>query len=69
MTAGPAPRGKSYLAVWKVADGKRVYGAERDFGPIHSVAVSADGTKLVLGCAAARGKPDPDAVVIKLPGK
>jgi WD40 repeat protein len=69
VTAGPAPRGKSYLAVWKVADGKRVYGAERDFGPIHSVAVSADGTKLVLGCAAARGKPDPDAVVIKLPGK
>jgi WD40 repeat protein len=69
VTAGPAPKGKSYLAVWKVADGKRVYGAERDFGPIHSIAVSADGTRLVLGCAAARGKPDPDAVVIKLPGK
>jgi WD40 repeat protein len=69
VTAGPAPKGKSYLAVWKVADGKRVYGAEREFGPIHSIAVSPDGTKLVLGCGTAKGKTDPDAVIIKLPGK
>jgi WD40 repeat protein len=69
VSVGPAPRGKSYVAVWTVADGKRVYGAERDFGAIHSVAVTADGAKLVLGCAPVRGKPDADALVIKLPGK
>jgi hypothetical protein len=46
-----------------------VYGAERDFGPIHSIAVTADGTKLVIGCAVGKGKTDPDAVIIKLPGK
>jgi WD40 repeat protein len=67
VTAGPAPRGKSYLAVWKVADGKRVYGAERDFGPIHSIAITADGTKLVIGTAAGKGKSEPDAVIINLP--
>jgi WD40 repeat protein len=69
VTAGPAPRGRSYLAVWSVADGKRVYGAERDFGPIHALAVTADGAKLVLGCAAPKGKTEPDAVIVKLPGK
>jgi WD40 repeat protein len=69
VTAGPAPRGRSYLAVWNVADGKRVYGAEREFGPIHSLAVTADGTRLVLGCAAPKGKSEPDAVIVKLPGK
>ena len=69
VSAGPAPRGKSYVAVWKVADGTRVYGAERDFGPIHSLAVSADGTKLILGCAAAKGQAAPEALVVKLPGK
>jgi WD40 repeat protein len=69
VSAGPAPRGKSYLAVWNASNGQRVYGAERDFGPIHSIAVTADGTKLVIGCAVGKGKTDPDAVIIKLPGK
>jgi WD40 repeat protein len=69
VSAGPAPRGKSYLAVWKVSDGKRVYGSERDFGPIHSVAVTPDGTKLVIGSAVGKGKTEPDALVIKLPGR
>jgi hypothetical protein len=69
VSAGPAPKGRSYIAVWKVADGKRVFGAERDLGPIHSMAVTADGTKLVLGCAPQKGKTEPDALVIKLPGK
>ncbi len=67
VTAGPAPKGKSYVAVWKVADGKRVFGAERESGPIHSMAVSADGTKLILGCAPPRGKTEPEALVVKLP--
>jgi hypothetical protein len=69
VSAGPAPRGKSYIAVWKVADGQRVYGTERDFGPIHSLAISKDGAKLVIGCAPVRGKPDAEALVVKLPGK
>ena len=69
VSAGPAPRGKSYLAVWSVADGKRVYGAEREFGPIHAVAIAPDGTKLVIGCAPLRGKSGAEALVIKLPGK
>jgi WD40 repeat protein len=69
VTAGPAPRGKSYLAVWNVADGTRVYGAEREFGPIHALAITADGKRLVLGCAAPKGKAEPDAVIVQLPGK
>jgi WD40 repeat protein len=69
VTAGAAPRGRSYLAVWSVATGQRVYGAERDFGAIRSLAVTPDGTKLVLGCAPGKGKTDGEALVIKLPGK
>ncbi|MCE9567690.1 MAG: hypothetical protein K8U57_37290 [Planctomycetes bacterium] len=67
VTAGAAPRGRSYLAVWNVATGQRVYGAERDLGPIHSIAVSPDGTKLVIACAPQKGKSDGEALVIKLP--
>jgi WD40 repeat protein len=69
VSAGPAPRGRSYLAAWRVADGKRVYAAEREFGPIHSLAITPDGTKLVLGCAPIRGKPGAEAVVISLPAR
>ncbi len=69
VSAGPAPRGKSYIAVWKVSDGKRVLGAERDFGPIHTLAITPDGNKLVIGCAPVRGKPDADVLIVKLPGK
>jgi WD40 repeat protein len=69
VTAGAAPRYKSYIAVWNVADGKRVFGAEQDFGPIHSLAITNDGTRLILGCEAPRGRPEPDAIVIKFPGK
>jgi WD40 repeat protein len=69
VSAGPAPRGKSYLAVWRLSDGKRLYSAEREFGPIQSMAITADGAKLVLGCAAVRGKPGAEAVVVQLPIK
>ena len=69
VSAGPAPRGKSYVAVWKVSDGKRVHGAERDFGPIHSIAITPDGAKLVIGCAPLRGKQDAEAFIVRLPGK
>lgn len=69
VSAGPAPRGKSYIAVWNVSDGKRVFGAERDFGPIHSLAVSADGKTLILGCAAAKGQANPEALIVTLLGR
>ncbi len=70
VTAGAAPRGKSYLAVWTVADGKRVAGAERDFGPIHSMTVLPDGARIVIGYAGMpRNKVEPGAMILKLPGK
>lgn len=69
ISAGAAPKYKSYVAVWNVTDGKRVYGGERDYGAIHSLAIANDGTKLVLGCAAARGRTDVDALIIKTPGR
>ena len=69
ITAGAAPKYKSYLAVWNVSDGKRVYGGERDYGAIHSLAITNDGTKLVLGCAAPLGRMDADALIIKTPVK
>lgn len=70
VTAGAAPRGKSYIAVWAVADGKRLFGAERDFGPIHSMALLPDGTKMVIGYAGMpRNKVDPGALILKVPGK
>jgi WD40 repeat protein len=69
VTAGAAPRSRGYLAVWNVSNGQRVFGAERDLGPIHSIAVSPDNTKLVVGCAPAKGKAEGESVVVKLPGK
>lgn len=70
VTAGTAPRGKSYLAVWNVPDGKRVFGAERDLGPIHTMTLTPDGTKVVIGYAGApRSKIDPGAMILKFPGK
>lgn len=69
VTAGAAPRSRSYLAVWNVSNGQRVFGAERDLGPIHSTSLSPDGTRLVIGCAPAKGKAEGEAVVVKVPGK
>jgi WD40 repeat protein len=45
VTAGAAPRARAYLAVWNVADGKRLSGGERDWGPIHALALFPDGTR------------------------
>jgi len=70
VTAGAAPKGRSYIAVWNLSDGKRAFGAERDFGPIHSMIVTNDGTRLVLGCAAIpRLNAEPAVVILKMPGK
>jgi WD40 repeat protein len=70
VTAGAAPRGRSYIAVWSAADGKRLFGAEREFGPIHSMALTPDGTKMVIGfMGVPRAKVDGGAAVLKVPGK
>jgi WD40 repeat protein len=70
VTAGAAPRGKSDIAVWDVADGKRLFGAERDFGPIHTMALLPDGTRMVIGFAGIpRNKIEPGAMILKVPGK
>jgi WD40 repeat protein len=70
VTVGAAPRGKSYVALWNVADGKRLYGAEREFGPIHALALTPDGTKMAIGFAGApRDRIEPGALLLKVPGK
>lgn len=70
VTAGAAPRGRSYLAVWNAADGTRLFGAERDSGPIHTATLFADGTKMVIGYSGApRNGTDPGAMILKVPGK
>jgi WD40 repeat protein len=70
VSAGAAPRYQGYLAVWSVADGKRVYGAERDTGPIQGLAPFPDSSRLVLGCGPRnRLQTDADAVIIKMPGR
>lgn len=70
VTAGAAPRYKGYIAVWSTADGKRVSGTERDFGPIQALVLSPDGTKLVIGCGhRSRIESDAEVVILKMPGK
>ena len=70
ITAGPAPRYKGYLAAWNVADGARVAGAERDVGPIHALAITPDGTRVVLGCGPkARAEAAVEVLILKAPGK
>ena len=70
VAAGAAPRGKSYLAVWNVADGNRLFGAEREFGPIHTMSLLPDGARAVIGFAGVpRNKIEPGALILKVPGK
>ena len=71
VTAGPAPRNKSYVAVWNVADGTRVFGAESEaIGPVQALALTADGKGIILGCAGkTRLQAEGEALIIKFPGK
>ena len=70
VSVGAAPRYQGYLAVWSVADGKRVVGAERDVGPIQGLALFPDGSRLVLGCGP-RNRLDTksDVLIVKTPGR
>jgi hypothetical protein len=70
ITVGPAPRYKGYLAMWNVADGKRLAGGERDFGPIHGLALTPDGTRMILGCGPkTRTATEAEVLIVKVPGK
>ena len=59
VSVGSAPKNQGYLAVWNVADGKMLYGAELPYGPLYSVAISKDGTQLLLGCGRRIGSARP----------
>lgn len=66
VSVGSAPKNMGFVAVWNVADGKRLAAYELPTGPIYSVDVTADGTA-VLGCGPkTRGVSDSDAVVLPL---
>ncbi len=70
VSIGPAPRFRGYIAVWSVADGKQVYGVERDFGPHHGLALMPDGKKIILGCGPRqRIETVSDALILKLPAR
>jgi len=67
VSVGPAPRYKGYFAVWNVADGKRAAGGERDFGPLHGLALTPDGAKAIIGCGPkTRTATEAEAVILKL---
>ncbi len=68
ITGGTAPGYKGYLAVWNVADGKLLYGSETAHGPIYSIDISKDGSKLLLACGQkTRGVTESDAIVVPMP--
>ena len=66
VSAGTAPRGQGYLAVWNVADGRLLAAQELAVGPIYSLDLTAAG--IVLGCGPkARFQSESEAVVVPLP--
>jgi WD40 repeat protein len=69
VSAGTAPRGQGYLAVWSVADGKLIAGQQLPIGPIYSFDLTADGKSVILGCGPKeRSRTESEAVVVPLPG-
>jgi len=68
VSAGNAPRGRGYLAVWSVADSKLLYGEELSLGPIYSIAVSPDNKFLALGCGPrGRDLQETNGYILKMP--
>ncbi len=73
ISVGGALRLRSYLAIWNVADGKMLHGAEQSLGTLFSLAVSADGKYLAVGAGGSNiggeeGNKN-NAYVMKLPSK
>jgi len=68
VSVGPAAMNRGYLAVWSVPDGKRLAAFETDLGPLFSVAITTDGSKLLLGCGPKeRRESSAEAVMVKMP--
>jgi WD40 repeat protein len=68
VSAGNAPRGRGYLAVWSVADGKLLHGEELSLGPIYSVSVSPDNKLLALGCGPrGRDLQETNGYILRMP--
>jgi WD40 repeat protein len=69
VSAGTAPRGQGYVAVWSVADGRLIAGQELPVGPIYSFDLTAGGKSVILGCGPKeRSRTESEAVVVPLPG-
>ena len=58
VSAGGAPQLRGYLAVWRVADGKLLWGSELAIGTIHGLAISPDGKRLAISTGASRPMPE-----------
>jgi WD40 repeat protein len=73
ISAGAAPRLRSYLAIWNAADGKMLYGSEQALGTLFSLAVSADGKYLAVGAGGSSSGGEEgnknNVYVMKLPAK
>jgi WD40 repeat protein len=70
VSVGPAPKNRGYVAVWNVADGKLIAGAEHAIGPVFGLALSPDGKSLLLGCGPkVRQLSEAEAMIIPLPLK
>ena len=67
LSAGSAPRGQGYLAIWSVADGKLLSGFDLPYGPVYAAELAPDGSVL-LGCGPKdRTHPEADAILLPLP--
>jgi WD40 repeat protein len=68
VTAGPAPKNSGIVCVWNTEDGKLVARVDLPAGTVHGLAISPDGTSLLLGCGPrVRGGSAADAVVLPVP--
>jgi WD40 repeat protein len=68
VSVGTAPRNHGYLAVWSLPDGKLLGGFDLPFGPVFSVAATADGSRLVIGCGPqTRQAPGAEAFILTAP--
>jgi WD40 repeat protein len=67
VSAGSAPRNQGYLAVWNAGTGERVVSRYWEHGPIHSIAVTSDGARLIAGGAASKAQASPEVLVVKFP--
>ncbi len=69
ISAGAAPKGRGYIAVWDAATGRRLLGGEYPLGPIHTLDVW-ENNRIVIGTASVpRSKIPATAAILQLPLK